>query len=254
MGEMLALCPGCRTELGPNDMSCPVCLRPRSRKEMMRDLNAARHEEEAKRKRPIRLLQAAALILAAGFAYKQFQHFTASPPVPSPAPATVQPAPPPVQPPPAAPPVPEPAPQTVPPQPRAVESGPQTADEEPPPPSDWTIHGSVYDILTLQPAAGARLTFENRSSGEVFKAKTNARGRYQVRVPKLIEGGYWVTVSAKGYSGAYLEEASPPYPQRTRAGREEAALEAAQTQILHVPITLDKETSLEYSAALLPSR
>ncbi|MBI3551899.1 MAG: carboxypeptidase regulatory-like domain-containing protein [Elusimicrobia bacterium] len=252
---MIITCPACHTELDPSNTQCPVCLRPRSRHEMMQSLQAAKKEDEWRRKKPLYVAGAVLLVVAGGLAAVKLKRLIPTPPAqtdrPSPpaqstaavvtAPLSRTPQEIPTE---RTRPVPPPAP--------APRPAPAPTPEEPPPPAEWTVSGSVYDLLTLRPAAGARLNFENRASGEVFKAKTDAGGHYRVRLPKLIEGGYWVVVSAKGYRGDYLEEASPPYTSRTRAGREDALSEASQTNILHVPIFLDKEISLEYNLALLP--
>ena len=262
---MNATCPGCRTELGPNDTSCPICLRPRSRHEMMAALNVNRRADEARRKRPLHVALAVFLCAAGAFAFKQARRLglgtrATPPPTAAPAPAAVS-----IQPPApaAAPPEPENPQPTQPPKPPVEAEQPLTAppmdmapapDDEPSAGRDWSLDGTVFDLLSLRPAANAKLSFENRASGEVFTAKTDARGRYKISLPRLADGGYWVSVNAKGYDGQYLEQSSPPFASRTRAGREEAAYEATQSQILHVPVFLDKEVSLEYDLALLPAR
>ena len=263
------ICPGCHTELDPTNTQCPVCLRAVSRHEMMKALQVRRREDEAARKRPKIITATVAVIILCVYGFNQAQKrgvlekllnaaHTQSPQVPA---VAVQP--PPIQ-------APIPAPSNLPEPPAAMpapsSSGPgQTPDAlprppepepEPEPSDDWTVHGTVYDLLSLRPCAGARLTFENHASGMIYKAKTDAKGRYTIHMPKLsdTDGGYRVAVSAKGYVGDYLEESSPPFASRNLAHRQEAANEAAQTQVLHVPIFIDQAMELEYNLALLPSQ
>jgi hypothetical protein len=259
-------CPACHTELLAQTTQCPVCLRPRSRHEMMKDLSKQRHEDESRRRKPYYIVGAIFLGLGVLFVLSNLpKRGPARPPAPAPRPVAPSPAPspapeppssiqkgswsaPPPEPAPA--PAPKPAPVAATPTDAIPPSIPETVEQEEP--AGWRVHGRVYDLLSLKAAAGARLTFENRSTGEVFKAKTDARGNYKVDLPTLTDGGYWVAIAAKGFSGDFLEEGSPPFASRTRAGREEAAAEAAQSKVLHVPIFLDKQAELEYNAALLP--
>jgi hypothetical protein len=214
---------------------------------MMAALNAGRHEQDAQRKRPLRIV-AAALVCAAGvYAYRKLPRSSPQPAQPPPA-APAPPAEPPQQPPTAKPVEEPPTPMTPP-----LAETPQPP-EEPEPASEWTVSGSVYELLTLRPTADAKLAFEDPSSREVFRVRTDARGRYTVKLPRLGEGGYRVSVAARGFPGTYLEEASPPFASRTPAAREEAAYEASQSRVLHVPIFLDQESALEYNLALLPAR
>ncbi len=249
-------CPACHAEMGPNDGQCPICLRPRSRRELMESLNKDRRDEDARRRKPYQILGAIVLVLALGYGFKQAQRMgflKSAPPPEPPKPQAAAPAPAP------APSIPSimanqatstPAPAVTP-----AYNGPKSSTAAAPAeeaPADWLVNGAVYDLISLKPAAGARLVFENHFSGEQFKAKCDARGRYKVHLPKLTDGGYAVSVSAKGYRGDYLEEGSPPFANRTQAGREEAAADAAQSAVLHVPIFLDKDAELEYNLALLP--
>src|SRR6266704_2627052 len=93
---MAMQCPACYAEMGPNDMQCPICLRPRSRKELMESLNQTRREEDAQRKRPFRIAGALVLVVALGYVVKQVQQmglFKPAPPPPAPKAATPPPAP-----------------------------------------------------------------------------------------------------------------------------------------------------------------
>jgi type IV secretory pathway VirB10-like protein len=273
------VCPACHSELDPTNTQCPTCLRPISRHEMVKALQSSRKEQEARRQRPKRIAAIIGLVVLAGYLIQQaekqgiFQKLLASihtqpaaaikaqsmPPVQSPPPQPIpppQPMPPPM---PAPMPAPYMPPQSVvqsprPGEPRTNEPSEPNEPAKPPEPQDWAVHGTVYDLITLKSCAGARLSFEDHSTGEVYKAKADAHGRYKIRLPKLseLQGGYRVTVTANGYLGDFLEEGNPPFSSRTRAGREEAAADAAQTPEMHVPIFLDKASNLEYNLALLP--
>jgi hypothetical protein len=231
-------CPACDTELDPSNTNCPVCLRPLSRKEMMRGLQQVR-----KKSRPgvgLPLAVTAAVCLG-GYAFLHREQLGApAAAVVGAAPATA----------PAAAPAAD-APQEAPP-PDSLGSGVTVLSrglaalgvgtsaeaghkKRSARPDRWGVHGHVYDLMSVKPIVGARLVFQDRESGKAYAAKTDARGAYRVSLPKLKEGGYDLTVNQRGYR-SFLEEMSPPYRNQSRARRLEAREQALQSEVLHVPL------------------
>src|SRR5687768_12104508 len=62
--EMAYLCPACQSEMDVSATACQICLRPRSRQEILRDLQKDRRKVETKRR--FKLGFAFALALGAG--------------------------------------------------------------------------------------------------------------------------------------------------------------------------------------------
>lgn len=239
---MPLLCPACRSELDPVATSCGVCLRPRSRQEIFRGMRQLNQKEKTQRRRPF-LIAGAVLAVAAGFganAYRQRRL---------------------------------PAAQTAPPQaeaPKAPEASPpiqespepslysaklpaqyQRAPEEKGAEDRWMVAGRVYELATLEAAAGAQLIFTDRNSSRTFKTTTKKNGSYAIQLPLVKEGGYVVTVRHKNRRANYLDEMEPPYERQGRVRRIEAAHMASQASVLHVPLLPPENgESLEYNLVL----
>lgn len=60
-------CPGCRTPLGPEMTSCPICLRPRSKYEITRAYAHLREEDSRRRRLPFKIAGWVLLAAAAGY-------------------------------------------------------------------------------------------------------------------------------------------------------------------------------------------
>ncbi|MDD5628668.1 MAG: carboxypeptidase-like regulatory domain-containing protein [Elusimicrobia bacterium] len=275
--QNLAKCPGCQSEITPTETSCPVCLRPRSRSEIMHDIIAAREIRGRRRMKLLLKLLLSAAVLWAGYrAYANPQSLAAfrdrilasahwlteeraipgsivpgSPPAPQ-APADAAEA----EPMAAAPVAADDAAEA---EPMAAAPGLGTA---PPPhaakparPDHWKAHGVAYDLFSLKPVVGAKVTFTSRASGLSLRAATGPRGDYSLRIPRADEGGFDVTVRHKDYRGEYLEEDSRPYRSRSRGERQEAAALLLQTEVLHVPLLPpEAQDESQYDLVLLPVR
>ncbi|MFA6028230.1 MAG: carboxypeptidase-like regulatory domain-containing protein [Elusimicrobiota bacterium] len=246
---MPVLCPACKSELDPQATRCEVCMRERTRQEMIAGLRVS-DKPKTNWKFLLWLAVAAAI---APFAFKSFR-FVESPFAARPAKAPERAAA--SVPAPAAPPsVPEDA-RSLPGPERTTPLSSLPGDGEktrPPLPARWTIHGEAYDLLTLAPVAGLTLSLENPETGKVFTTRTDARGVYSLTVPGLADAGYRVSVSGTRYRNGYLEDAGLSYKDRSRAHREEAAELARVSKVLHVPVNLAApQDRLKYDLALLP--
>lgn len=268
---MAIKCPACETPLDPSAVSCPVCLRKRTRAELMQGLKSARVAQESRRRRPLLVLAAVLAAAAAGWGAYRYRPFLLALLQPPAAPSqTAAPAPaanarpngasdgslPLAAPPPAAAPILPPEPAAAP-----VEAVYTTL---PPPnlkkpaklygdPEVWSVRGDVYDLLSLKPVSGARVVFTSRTDGKSRSVKTDAKGRYRLKLPKLKEGGYNASVSHAAYRPIFLEEMDPPYRTQKAARREDAAQTAVTSQVLHVPFLPEYEQDeVEYGVVLLP--
>src|SRR5262249_27422332 len=69
---------------------------------------------------------------------------------------------------------------------------------------DWAFEGKVYDMLTLRPVALADITLSAESSeDEGFKATTDEKGRYRLKVPENA-AGYSASISHPDYPDRYF--------------------------------------------------
>jgi len=91
--------------------------------------------------------------------------------------------------------------------------------------SGWIFEGSVFDLETLRPLAGAELVFSSKSPGRTFRTKTDQKGRYGLRVPFLKDHAvYAVRILRKGYARSYLDPQTQgvtdmPLDERRRLSR-----------------------------------
>ena len=81
----------------------------------------------------------------------------------------------------------------------------------------WIFEGTVYDLITLKPVAGASLMFV--SGNRDYPIETNSRGVYRVRLPAMRRGGYRLIVDHEEYLSDYFDEVRPPYYKRSLAYR-----------------------------------
>lgn len=108
------------------------------------------------------------------------------------------------------------------------------------------IYGVVYDMLTANVVAGARLyiTGDGNSS---WQAVTNIRGHYMIDVPTdYIDRpeGVIVRVEAAGYKTGQLEDSDPPYRERTEEQRRSAFAEIAPSDLEPPSIRSRRSASL----------
>jgi hypothetical protein len=112
-----------------------------------------------------------------------------------------------------------------PPAPKPVVAHPTEPPRSPHPPSESKrVYGVVYDIATVFPVAGARLSFVD-SRGSPYEISTDASGRYHIDLPGACMGvAYSVAAAASGYRKGQIEDTDPPYFEKT-AEQRGAALE-----------------------------
>ncbi|MDD5655840.1 MAG: carboxypeptidase-like regulatory domain-containing protein [Elusimicrobia bacterium] len=89
----------------------------------------------------------------------------------------------------------------------------------PPPVKEWRLRGFVYDLMTLEPLAGARLEFSELGSNDRYDTVTDARGRYRTVLRPLAEGGYSASISLAGYSATYLDPGTEGVREKSAAER-----------------------------------
>jgi len=242
---MRIFCPGCSTEVEPDAVKCPICERPRSREEMF----AALSGPPKARTRWRGLVFAA---LGAGvFGWSLEKYSTWTPPWLTPEPLT------------------EARTEVVP--AAGEDAGPVSAEPRPsdgpigepvapaaprrPRSTHWTVRGRAYDLETLDPVAGLSLEFTEKLGESVVRARTDSKGRYAVRLPRIDEGGYLLRLKHKAYPDYYLEEASTPFRDLPVAARREALVEARQAKVLHVPLLPPSQgEATEYDLVLPPPR
>lgn len=271
-------CPGCHTPLPPEATGCQICLRGRTKQEIVRGYAKLRAEKARKRRRPFQIL-AAVLVLgaggklvmthrdklssAAGAASRWLDDMRdpryyapkpggpASPP--SDDPAAV----------PGAPAAPEDAlraqlmPPDVPPAGGAPEQGeaPPAARPAGPKPlaeNAWRVSGVVYDLATLDPVPRAEITFL-RDEKEPATATTNDKGEYEI---DLVKGGGWTASmkSPKHRPGQVLD-IDPPYRVRD-ADERRAAMEAlTDGDLIPAPVDWKRASSkVRLDLVAVPSR
>ncbi len=69
--------------------------------------------------------------------------------------------------------------------------------------SEWRLRGAVYDLITLRPIAGCRVTLVNEQTNRRVETQTTTDGRYRTMVPS-VSGGYVVELEKRGYAPIYL--------------------------------------------------
>lgn len=287
---MTIRCPACETEMEATESSCPVCMRGRTRHEMMQGLQAPKKLAKSRRRLVLGLLSVAAA--GAGFWQLRVELGArkAAAPLAAPEPAAATPVDAstatasesggPSADPEAAPPTTEPAPppneaflaelrqqlaQTPPAAGRAPQAPSGDAEIAPQPApgaatepieGDWKVSGKVYELITLKPVARARVVFASRLSGKDHPVRTDAKGAYSVSIPKLGESGYDVGFSHPLYRDDWIEEAEhTPYHKQGLARREEAAFQLGSSAILHVPYLPDpKQDALELNLIVFPKQ
>lgn len=244
-------CLGCATPLPIEATGCQICLRGRTKQEIVRGYTKLREEKARKRRRPFQILAAVLLIgagakLAATYRAKiaasagavtgaisrhvddmrdpkYYAPRAAAPP------ASETPAP-------GAPVAPEDAlrSQLMPPNPADAVTPPaapaaRPARSKPPAKNAWRVAGTVYDLATLDPVPGAMITFL-RNDKEPVTATTDAKGAYEA---DLVKGDGWsvgmkMTAPAWGqprYRRGQLLDIDPPYRDRD-ADERRAAMNA----------------------------
>ena len=225
------ICPACHSEFNPSATSCPVCLRPRSRREIIHDIISIQ-QAPIRRRHTLLRVAAFATLAAAGLdlAWQNRGHWIS----PSQPPTAVSP------------------PQAAPPLHEAPLAAPKLKNP-PPKPAACLVRGTVYDLLTLKPVPGAQVIFTARSSGRSVHARTDSAGRYTLNLARSSEGGFEAAIIRKDYPDKYLEENDPPYRTMGLKRRQEAADLFLESAVLHVPfLGCEEEDRPRYDLVLVP--
>jgi len=221
-------CPSCNEPLDPMEDMCPVCLRRRSSKEIMRGIRKASMGERLVDFFFSRSTVYFFLTLAVGYLGWNRQTYFPTPKVAL-GRATDDPD-------------------------RKLRdetagyrgggSGVPAAPGGPGAPVEpvrWKIHGKVYDLISLKAVRHAAIVFKDKSSSQKFSAVTDKKGVYSVALPPIETGGYEVTVTHPDCGPVYLDEQEPPYHQLPPDRRQEEAQLFESVQILHVPFLLPEK-------------
>lgn len=274
-------CSGCHSPLPLEATGCQICMRARTKQEIMRGYALLREQQARKRRRPYQIL-AAALFLGASaklyMAYGDRFMAEAGPRIGAavrwaddfrnPSNYASQKEPPAPQPPspPAAPGAPvapegalrsqlfpaDPEPAPAPEAPAGEAPAPRRAAPRPPLKYGWRVSGTVYDLATLQPVQGADITFL-RDDKEPATATTAGDGSYEI---DLVKGDGWtVSVEAQGRRPGQVLDIDPPYRVRD-ADERRAALELISDGDLG-PAAVDWERSssrVRLDLVVVPSR
>lgn len=251
---MNVTCRGCRTEIDLNASTCPICLRPRDRSEMLEDAKRLREGQAAAKRRPFVVLGWVAGLGALGWAGWTYRaqldaavssvrdkadavmDHASDPKTYAPAAQSLPQAGEPGAPaaPPPAPGAPSDAPQAHAPSAPSLpapEAGPaqeKPHDFSPLPltyaPSEMFIilYGWVYDVATARPVPGAAVRFTDRMSGAVVATNADWRGWYEVQVPRE-NSGLVPEASVTGYRRETLSENEPAWHERKASARKRAA-------------------------------
>ena len=227
-------CPGCHTPLPPEATGCQICMRTRTKQEIMRGYAKLRDDKARKQRRPFQIL-AVVLILGglgkliltyhdkitatASFVKNKLVLWSDNMRDPKNYSAKPQDAPPPPAAAPAAPvapddtlrnqPIPAPAPPTTsppPPQSMAKPSSPRPLSK-----NSWRVSGTAYYLHTLTPAPGATVTFEFEGTTPV-RTITDENGAYVIDVVK--REGWTVSLDAPNMRKGQILDLDPPYRVR----------------------------------------
>ena len=116
----------------------------------------------------------------------------------------------------------------------------------------WTVSGEVYDLVTLKPVRGLRLQFRAKSGGASVAAKTDSKGRYEVRLVKTgVE--YTMRIKHRKYDGNYVEESGVPFRKQAEFRRMDAYRMFVNSPVLHAPLSPPlNEDAVDHSFVLLP--
>jgi hypothetical protein len=234
-------CPGCHSPLPPEATGCQICMRTRSRQEIMRGYTALHKERAQRRLRPFKIAAAVVLLAVSGKLFMAYgdKMTAAAGSTPSrvgrwaddmrnpsnyAATAAVAPAAVPVAPAaPGAPVAPEAAlsSQLFGSDPPPEQETPATS-APPPPPSrparpkplakdSWRVSGTVYDLATLQPVQGADITFL-LDDKEPQKVTTDDAGSYEIDLAK--GDGWTVSLEAQDRRPGQILDIDPSYRVR----------------------------------------
>lgn len=253
---MNVLCRGCRTEIDLNAGTCPICLRPRDRSEMLEDAKRLREAQAEAKARPYKILGLVLLLSGLGYAGWRWREpvlgavgalrhkagdvmeHASDPKTYAPSAGTAAPGVPP-EPAPAAPVAASPV--------AGSQQPPSGAPDAPPAPApaptveapvDWdaprttlqatehsiVVYGWVYDLVSARPLPGANFRLRDRLGGGTITVNADHRGWYEVQVPRE-SSGFVPEGAVQGFRRETLAENEPPWHRRKPAARKRAAAE-----------------------------
>lgn len=261
-------CPGCHTPLPPEATGCQICMRARTRQEIMRGYAKLRDDKARKRRRPFQILAAVLLLGGGGWLARthgdrltaaaseaggaiarwaddmrnpsNYAMKTAPPPEPAPQPPAA----------PGAPVAPESAMrsqlfpedhQT----PAPAVDAPAKAPERPAGPKPleknaWRVSGTVYDLASLDPVPGAEVAFL-LDEKEPRSAVTDENGAYEVDLPK--GDGWTVHVIAPDRRRGQILDLDPSYRVRDADERRAVLENVTDGDLIPAPVGWKRSSS-----------
>lgn len=258
-------CLGCHTLLPPEATNCQICLRPRTRQEIMRGYAKLRDDKTRKQRRPFQIL--AVLLVVGGGGKLAFDHRAGlraaansakgavvrwsddlrNPAhyAPAMAGSAASPTDPPVAPEAAlarslnpsnsSASAPEAVPSSDPP---SVSLPTPVKPAAPAKPkalvkNAWRVSGTVYDLATLEPVLGAQITFQ-RNEKEPETVMTDEKGRYEI---DLVKGDGWtVKMTAPNRRRGQVLDLDPPYRLRDIDERRAAVEQISDGDLNPAPV------------------
>ncbi|MHB2026542.1 MAG: carboxypeptidase regulatory-like domain-containing protein [Elusimicrobiota bacterium] len=95
----------------------------------------------------------------------------------------------------------------------------------------WIFMGTVYDLESLMPVAGAVLSFTNARNGGIFRTTTDRNGRYHLNVLFPNKRGYSVRILKAGYARSYLDPTVENAPEISLERRRRISRDIAGSMI-----------------------
>lgn len=93
--------------------------------------------------------------------------------------------------------------------------------------AEWRMRGTIYDLVTLRPIPGVRMTFTDNKTNSRAHILADAQGRYRTVLPALPGRGYLVTLAKSGYEKTYLDPGTEGVAEMPLERRRELAKELA---------------------------
>lgn len=267
-------CPGCHTPLPPDATGCQICLRSRTKQEIVRGYAYLRAEEARRKALPFKIAGAALVIAVTAFlswdnrgkilelasrakawTAKKYERFLdansyvdkkAEPLLP----VTVNPADLPRTDPrspynPKSRPSDAPALEAFrgispkpPPAPAAKDAAPEP--KGPPAKTDWRVSGSVYDLQTLKPVAEAEVKFLFHGEGPVI-VTTDSEGRFEADLAK--DDGWTVTLRSPRHKPGQIVDSEVPYRSRDADERRATQQNASDGDLSPAPLSFSRAKS-----------
>lgn len=258
-------CPGCKTELESDVNFCPICTRPRNKREITEAYEKLHAAQARRRMLPLKIVFYLLILGGGGWLFNEyrdaiiakilsFKDFAtlrmdeASDPQhlmkdKGAAPAGGEVAPPtngtPVPEPPPASPLPAPAPTSSAATPPAVTALPLPSID---PHFQWVLRGNAINLLTLRPCPHAHLllrvaTAESAGAAHpVVAVTTDGYGRFAAALVRLYEGNYHLVANDPAYATEAFYEAAVPYADLTPENRRDMVRDALAGEENQTPL------------------